>query len=145
MNKEKKIFAGILLLFLGAFAWIMLSPKEEPIGNLAKDGHAYSSALTYATTSLTNNVAARLLVRATSSRSTARVCNVDGAERVWTYKQSTSTGIVANQGFPIYATSGTAWPQIPNCLLIDQNDPYLGEIWAIVSATTTVSVESLQN
>lgn len=146
MNNTIKIpivLTGISIgigLLIGYIVW-----GGETLGNIAREQNAYSSALTHTSSTLTNSVATRVLTRATSSRSTAKICNRDGVERVWLYKQATSTGVAVNQGFPIYATSGTAWPQLPPCLVLDANDPYLGEIWAITSATTTITIESLQN
>lgn len=145
MNKtEKIIVAGIAVLLLSVGAMIVLGKKSQNFGSLFVEQHSYSAAATYASTTLTNNVAASLLSRATSSRTFARICvREDSANNVPVklWKQATSTGVVTVSGHPIYSSS-TAGGQ--NCMTLDANDPYLGQVWGISAATTSVTIESLQ-
>ena len=134
---------GILVVAALVFAGVMLlrdSGDEVQLGNLVKDRDAYSGAATYTAPSLVNNTATSILSRATSSRNIAKICNI-GADTVWTFKQATSTNVAVNTGYPIYSSSTNA---AQSCLVLDELDPYTGEVWGIATATTTITVETVQ-
>ena len=139
MNKAEKIIVLTGIVILGLLAIIAFAPTNQPFGSLNVNENAYSGAVTYSTSSIGTDTATSLLAKATSSRTFAKVCN-QGASIVFIYKQSTSTGIVTGMGTPLFATSS----YLGSCVTYDEIDPYLGQIWGIALATSTVSVESKQ-
>ena len=141
MNKNLQIAFGIIIVGLFAVSVIqgMKISQTDTLGSLFVSENSYSSAPTYSTSSVVIT-AGSLLARATSSRTFAKICN-QSANTVYLYKQATSTGVVTNMGYPIYATSSNGL----SCATYDANDPYLGQIWGIAAATSTVSIESIQN
>ena len=139
--KQNIFIALALIIALAAFG---VNFFKQPVGSVFSEPNAYSAAPTYSTNTL-NSGAELLVSRAANRRSFVRICNVTGQDVVFLYKQNTATGVIIDQGSPIYATSGTNWPQVPACMTLDANDPYTGAIFGISSASTTVSIEQLQN
>ncbi len=141
MNKIIQIIFGIVVV--GLLAVITLKvyapAKNVPLGSLFVDENAYSSGVSYTSSTMTTNIATSLLVRATSSRTFVKICN-RSANTVDIYKQSTSTGIVVGMGTPLHATSTTG----VDCVTYDSSDPYLGQVWGISAITSTLSIESKQ-
>ena len=145
MNKLTQLIFGILVIsLLILIASVVIKENVVSFGNINVNENAYSSAPVYSTSTLTNSVATLLLARATSSRTYAKICNPQGSDIVWIYKQSTSTNVVVNRGTPIYSSSTTGYPQLNSCITFDDNDPYMGGVYGIVSATSTVTIESIQ-
>ena len=143
MNKSIQLFFGIIAIALLASIAVNQSGfLKRNLGNLNVDENAYSSGVTYTSSTISNNVATVILARATSSRTFAKICDRTGATTTWIYKQATTTGAVLGMGSPIFAT--TTHNMYPSCLAIDSLDPYLGQLVAISGATTTLSIESLQ-
>lgn len=146
MNKIEKIVLALAIIISILSVVIQLAISDKPIGNIFVESNAYSAAPTYASTTITNNLATSLIPRAASSRNIARICHRDDSANnvaVFIFKQATSTGVaVVGGGFPIYSSSTSAGQ---NCFMVGINDPYLGEIWGISSATTSVTIEYLQN
>ena len=143
MNKIEKTVIGLALV-LSVISLVVRFPGKQVVGNIFVEENAYSSAVTYTSTTLTNDVATLLVSRATSSRTYAQVCyREDSANNVpiKIFKQATSTGIAITSGHPIYSSSTSAGQ---NCFRVDMNDPYTGQIWAISAATTSASIEVLQ-
>ena len=141
MNKQNITIAGLVVAILAISGLYFRSGEtQKNFGNLNVNENAYSSGVTYSTSSISTNTATSLLVRATSSRTFAKVCN-QGTSTVFIYKQSTSTGIITGMGTPLFATSSYQG----SCFTYDEIDPYLGQIWGTALNTSTVSVESLQN
>ena len=144
MNKLTQLVFGIIVVSLLTF--IAFKDIKENLGNLNVNENAYSSASTYSTSTLTNSSATLLLSKATSSRTYAKICNPKGADIAFIYKQATSTGVSINAGTgsPIFASSSTSYPQLDACFNINSDDPYLGQVWGIVNATSTLTIESVQ-
>ena len=143
MNKIEKTVIGLALV-LSVISLVVRFPGKQVVGNIFVEENAYSSAVTYSSTTLTNDVVTSLIPRATSSRNIARVCVAENsANNVATkiFKQATSTGITIELGYPIYGSSTDA-SQI--CMTVNANDPYTGQIWGISDATTTVTTEYSQ-
>ena len=142
MNKSIQLFFGIIAIALLASIAVNQSGfLKRNLGNLNVDENAYSSGVTYTSSTISNNVATVILARATSSRTFAKICDRTGATTTWIYKQATTTGAILGMGSPILASSSNLYPP---CLAIDSLDPYLGQLVAISGATTTLSIESLQ-
>ena len=141
MKKENIIIIGLAVAILAIGGLYFRSGEtQKNFGNLNVNENAYSSGITYATTSISTNIATSLLVRATSSRTYAKICNLS-ANYVYLYKQSTSTGVLTGMGEPLSATSSNGI----SCATYNSIDPYTGQIFGITGATSTVSIESLQN
>ena len=142
MNKlERVILALVVIISVMAFG-VQFSGKQA-VGNIFVEENAYSSAVIYTSSTLTNDTATLLVSRATSSRTYAQICfREDSANNVpiKIFKQATSTGIATTSGHPIYASSTS----MRDCFRVDMNDPYTGQIWAISAATTSASIEVLQ-
>lgn len=136
----KNISIIILAIAIVAGALIISNGNQRNVGNIFTNPNAYSSGVSYTSSTLTNSVAKLLLPRATSSRTMAKICLISG-NTTYLYKQATSTGVVVNQGDPIYLASSTA---SRTCATYDANDPYIGDVWSISDATSTVSIESKQ-
>ena len=136
MNKiEKLIIVVVLIVSLGSLG---ISWNRSPLGGLSKQLNAYSGVSAYSTVSVTGNSAVEVLTRSVT-RSYARVCNI-GQGIVYIYKQNSNSGVVINQGHPLYSTTTTNGD---NCITLGVNDPYTGALWAIADiATSTVAVES---
>lgn len=128
------LIIGIVSLTIG------LQPEIERMGNIFVNPDSYTSGdVNYASSTLSSG-AEEVLSRATSSRRFARICNRTGEGTVYLYKIATSTGVVVNGGgFPISTSTAHA-----NCMTINSDDPYRGAVWAVSSASTTVSIESIQ-
>lgn len=145
MNKITQIILFIGIIAVGFSAIIYINGLKSNLGNLNVNDNAYSSSATYSTSTLTNGVATLLVQKATTTRTYVKVCNPSGTDVLaWIYKVSTSTNVVVNKGTPIFASSTTAYPQIDACMTINENDPYLGQVWGIVNSTTTLTIESVQ-
>ncbi|KKM64270.1 hypothetical protein LCGC14_1503110, partial [marine sediment metagenome] len=140
--KIEKTVIGLALI-LSVISLIVSIPGKQAVGNIFVEENAYSSAVIYTSSTLTNDTATLLVSRATSSRTYAQICfREDSANNVpiKIFKQATSTGIATTSGHPIYASSTS----MRDCFRVDMNDPYTGQIWAISAATTSASIEVLQ-
>lgn len=133
MNKTIIIISIITLIFIVG----LYSKNEGSLGNILVNENAYSSA-SYTSSTITNSIATSVLSKATSSRTMAKICLLTGGT-TFLYKQATSTGVVVNQGDPIYATSTPK-----SCAVYDDNDPYFGQVWAISDVTSTLVIEYKQ-
>lgn len=146
IEKAAIIVAVIFSLVALGVQFLKSDRAPQSFGNIFVGPNAYSSAVTYTSSTLTNSVATSLVPRATSSRSYAQVCfgdNSANSQPVFLFKQATSAGVALNVGHAIYASStGTSGPK---CLRADWDDPYTGQIWGITNATATVWIEYLQN
>ena len=132
----------VSLLAIIAFVGVVnYKNSQGTLGNLFVDENAYSSTPTYTSSTISNGSATVILVRATSSRTFAKICDRTGATTTWIYKQATTTGVVTGMGSPILASSTNVYSP---CFIVDYNDPYLGQLVAISGATTTLSIESKQ-
>lgn len=134
--------AGAVVLFILYSAY---SQESKIVGNIFTDTDAYSGVqpITYTSSTLSGGVATLLVPRATSSRTYALVSQLNGTSTVFIYKQTTSTGVVVDQGTPLF-TSST--PSGSPFFRVDKNDPYTGEIWGVSNGTTTkVLIEYHQN
>mgnify|MGYP001566753350 CR=1 FL=1 len=144
MKKENLLIViglAILLLIGGLF----IGKGSVNLRGIETNPNAYSSAPSYSTSTLTNNLATIIVPRATSSRVYAQVCNYTSADILWVYKQATSTGVVIGRGSPAFSSSSANYPQFQPCFRVDSDDAYTGQIWGIINSTTTVTVEYLQS
>lgn len=143
MNKQNITIVGLIIV-LFAVGGLYFKQTKTNLGNLNVNENAYRSGVAYSTSSILGNVATSLILKATSSRTYAEVCVVTG-NRIWIYKQATSTGIATGMGYPLYSTTTATGFEYEPCFKVDASDPYLGEIWAIAETTSTVTVDYLQN
>ena len=137
----KNIFI-LLAIILGLTAIGLNVFRDTPVGSLFVSENAYSGAVTYSTNTL-NTGAEEVLVRATSSRTYAEICHSpvnSTRDPVFLFKQSGVSGVAVNSGKAIFATSSTKG----SCMRLDTDDPYLGAVFAISLASTTLTIESIQ-
>lgn len=138
-----QIIFGVLIV--GLLATIAFHPVQQAVGNIFSNDNAYSTGVTYASSTLTNSVATLLIPRAASSRTYAEVCVRASVGVIWIYKQATSTGVSVDQGHPLYASSTSSlYPQYDGCVKYDADDPYTGQVWGITDTTSSVAIEYKQ-
>jgi hypothetical protein len=136
---------AITVCFVVVVTAVRFSSTDEKLGNIFVNEDAYGSGVTFTSSTLTNNVATLLIPRATSSRTMARVCFTPGQGTiVWLFAQGTSTGVMVNEGTPIFATSSAMYGGIPGCKTYNASDPYFGGVYSITSATSSVTIEYKQ-
>ena len=145
MKKENLLIVIIGLAIGILVGWFLIGKEQVNLRGIETSPNAYSSAPSYSTSTLTNNLAPAIVPRATSSRVYAQVCNYISSDILWVYKQATSTSVVIGRGSPVFASSSTQYPQFQPCFRVDANDAYTGQIWGIINSSTTITVEYLQN
>lgn len=143
--KKENLLIVICLAILILVGGLFIGKDSVNLRGIETSPNSYSSAPTYSTSTLTNNLATAIVPRATSSRVYAQVCNYISSDILWIYKQATSTGVVISRGSPVFASSSTNYPQLQPCFRIDADDPYTGQIWGIINSTSTITIEYLQN
>ena len=133
----------ISIIAIGFSALHYLRPEpQNPVGSLFVEENAYTEVATYSTNTL-NSGAELVLSAATSTRTYCEICHSptnNTLDPVFLFKQGSASGVVVNSGKAIFATSSIE----SSCMRIDADDPYLGAVFAISSASTTVTIECVQ-
>ena len=129
---SNKVFTVIvaIIVVVAVFFIVGRGVQDGQLGALRTLPNAYTGASTMSSTSV--GVTATSILTASADRMWAKICNY-GSGIVYIRETATDTAATVEHGIPI--SSSTAYE---TCYVIDVNHPYLGQVYGVADATTTV-------
>lgn len=128
----EKVFTVVvaIIVVVAVFFIVGRGVQDDQLGALRVLPNAYTGASTMSSTSV--GVTATSILTASADRMWAKICNY-GSGVVYIRETATDTSATIEHGIPI--SSSTAYE---TCYVIDANHPYLGQVYGVADATTTV-------
>jgi len=144
---------NILIIAISAFFWLFsltlvdnwLNPTSPTLGYFS---NPIGGSMTYASSTVGTSTATKILSK-NQSRDYAAICNWHASSGVAIiYLKNTGTSTIAgvsrdqNNGYPLAALSPTGANNAQACYVINQNNPWTGEVWAVFFSSTTGQINT---